>query len=193
MADTQRTKAQLLALFADNVTGQITAQNLRDFLVTIMDLEVLYPGDFFQKPQAKFTLTDKTGRGQMMYSQVLGSDCSFGNVMCMDRSTGYWVRANCAVSTLNGFLALAMDSYTSNTSTATMMVEGVMYDSSFSTVFSRLIGRPIYLASGVPGSITITAPTSAIVIGTILQSDAFGNSAIGKYYFRCESWAVRGV
>ena len=36
MADTQRTRAAILNLFGDNVTGQISAQDLRDYVVTIM-------------------------------------------------------------------------------------------------------------------------------------------------------------
>jgi len=36
MVDTVRTKAALLALFADNTTGDISPQDLRDFLVTVM-------------------------------------------------------------------------------------------------------------------------------------------------------------
>ena len=38
MADTQRTRAAILALFADNVTGQTSVQDLRDYVVTIMNL-----------------------------------------------------------------------------------------------------------------------------------------------------------
>ena len=36
MADTRRTRAEILALFADNSIGSISAQDLRDFVVTIM-------------------------------------------------------------------------------------------------------------------------------------------------------------
>lgn len=36
MANTRRTKAELLALIADNATGNISAQDVRDFLVTVM-------------------------------------------------------------------------------------------------------------------------------------------------------------
>jgi hypothetical protein len=35
MADTVRTRSQLVALFADNGTGQISAQDLRDFLISL--------------------------------------------------------------------------------------------------------------------------------------------------------------
>jgi len=37
MADTQRTKSQLETLFADNVTGDISPQDLRDFMTTVMN------------------------------------------------------------------------------------------------------------------------------------------------------------
>ncbi len=63
MADTQRTRAAILSLFADNVTGQISCQDLRDFQVTVMESEFANPGDFWAKPQAKYSLTDKTARG----------------------------------------------------------------------------------------------------------------------------------
>ena len=38
MADTLRTRAQLLALLADNITGEISAQDLRDMLVSVMGI-----------------------------------------------------------------------------------------------------------------------------------------------------------
>lgn len=39
MADTIRTKAELLALFADNITGDITPQDMRDFVVSNLTAE----------------------------------------------------------------------------------------------------------------------------------------------------------
>ena len=194
MSDTQKTRAQILSLMADNVTGNISAQDLRDFVVTIMEEEFANPGDFWAKPQAKFTTTDKSARGGKMYSQYIGSDCSWMNVMYLDASTGYWMRADVADSSKNGFLGLAMDSYTSDYSTATILVEGMVYDSSFSTVFSELIGRPIYLDSGVPGSISVgETGNSVLIIGWILPSDNHGGSAIGKWYFSGQgAWSVKG-
>lgn len=192
MADTQRTKAQLLALFADNVTGQISAQDLRDYVVTTMESEFVNPGDFWALPQAKYTTTDKSARGAMMYSQYVGSDVSWMNVLYQDRSTGYWMRADVADSTKNGFVALAMDSYASGVSTAQLLVMGMVYHSALSGTWSRLIGRPIYLASGAPGSITTTVTTSVFILGFIMGSDNFGGSAIGKWMFRPE-WSIKGV
>lgn len=194
MADTQRTRTAILSLFADNVTGQVSEQDLRDFTVTVMNEEFANEGDFWAKPQAKYTTTDKTARGWKEYSQYIGSDCSWMNIMYQDASTGYWMRADVADSTKTGRLGIAMDSYSSDVSTGVILLEGELYDSSFSTVFSELLGRPIYLDSGVPGSISIGATAnSELVIGFITNSDDHGGSAIGKWYFVGPScWAVRG-
>lgn len=195
MADTQRTRAGILSLFADNVTGQISPQDLRDAIVTLMEEEFANPGDVWAWPQAKYTLTDKTARGAKLYSQYIGEDVSWMNVCVQDPSTGYWVRADAADSSLNGgLMGLAMDSYVSELSTATILLEGLVYDSSFSTVFSRKIGRPIYLDSGIPGSISAGAPTSShVIIGYVTGSDNHGGSAIGKWYFKPADWAVKGA
>ncbi len=193
MADTQRTREQILALFADNVTGQISPQDLRDFVVTIMESEFGNPGDFFSRPQAKFVTTDKTAKGWKEYSQLILSACSFMNVLYYNVSGGGWGLANVSASAQTGLLALAMDSYAAGISTGVILKEGVVYDSSFSTVFSQLLGRPVYLASGSPGSITTTITTNShLILGMVVFSDDMGASAIGKWYFKPE-WAVRGV
>lgn len=192
MADTQRTRAAILALFADNVTGQISAQDLRDFVVTCMESEFANPGDFWAMPQAKFITTDKTAKGWIMYSQYMGSDVSFMNVLFLEKSTGYWMRANVSASAETGILGMAMDSYASGVSTAQVLMEGIVYNSTFCTTWSRMIGRPIYLQSGAPGSISVTTTTnSVLVVGWIMPSDNHGGSAIGKFYFKPE-WAVKG-
>jgi len=194
LADTQRTRSAILSLFSDNTTGQISAQDLRDQTVTIMNPEFANEGDFWAKPQAKFTTTDKTARGWKEHSQYVGSDCSFMNIMFQEASTGYWMRADVENSTMTGRLAVAMDSYASDVSTAIMLMEGEIYDSSFSTIFSELIGRPIYLDSGVPGSVSIgITDNSVLIVGYITASDNHGGSAIGKWYFVGPAcWAVKG-
>jgi len=47
MSDTQRSRAAILSLLADNATGQISAQDLRDFVVTVMEEEFVNSGDFW--------------------------------------------------------------------------------------------------------------------------------------------------
>lgn len=193
MADTQRTLAQILALFADNVTGQISPQDLRDFVVTVMENEFNNPGDFWSQPQAKYITTDKTAKGWKEYSQLILSACSFMNVLYYNVSGGGWGLANVSASAQTGWLALAMDSYAAGISTGVILKEGIVYNSGFSTTFSQKLGRPIYLASGSPGSITITPTTnSQLILGMIAWSDDMGASAIGKWYFKPE-WAVRGA
>lgn len=191
MADTQRTRAALLALLADNVTGQISAQDLRDVLVTIMEAEFTNPGDFWAEPSPKSTTTDKTARGWIDYSQTVGSDVSFGNILYLHAS-GVWKKANVAYASRTGLIGLAMDSYTSDTATAQILRRGIVYDSSFSATFSNYVGKPVYLHSGTAGSITITKTTnSALIVGWIEASEG-GTTAIGKYRFDPE-WAIRGA
>lgn len=194
MADTQRTRSAILSLFADNTTGQISAQDTRDLIVTIMNEEFANEGDFWADPQAKYTTTDKTARGWKEYSQYIGSDCSFMNIMFQEASTGYWMRADVADSTKTGMLGIAMDSYSSDVSTGIILKRGIIYDSSFSTVFSELIGRPVYLDSGVPGSVSIgETANSVLIVGWIVNSDDAGGSAIGKWYFNGPgAWAIKG-
>jgi hypothetical protein len=191
MADTQRTRAQQLALFADNVTGEISPQDLRDFLVTVMEEEFANPGDFWKQPETRKVTTDASAKGWKDYSQIVGSDCSAFNVLYLTVS-GEWKKADVAASAKTGVLAMAMDSYTSGQSTCIMLREGIVYYSAWSATFSGYIGRPIYLASGVAGSITVTKTTqSELVIGFPERSDD-GGTAIGKFRFKPE-WAVRGV
>lgn len=208
MADVQRTRAAILALFADNVTGQISEQDLRDFVVTVMESEFAYAGDFWNQPKGEFTTTDKWARGSFAYSQILSGNCSFGNVLALT-STGLWQLANCANSRLNGpMLGLAMDSYTSNASQCQILLKGMLYDSSFSALFAGNYGRPIYLDSGVPGSITIAGTSVPIaascgsklsnfcyVLGYIALHSTPNSVSGGKWFFdpRRPHWGVTGV
>lgn len=197
MADTQRTKAQLLVLMADNVTGNISPQDLRDFIVTVMESEFLYPGDFYSKPQPKYRYTDKSAWGHIEYSQFVGEACSFGNIMTMDESTGCWYLANAADSDLQGLLGLAMDSYAANESQAEILKEGLVCNSAFSTVFSRYIGRPVYLDRTGDGSITVSVSVTsmasyvrigAVVISTPMSITSADSTSV-YWYFKPE-WAV---
>ena len=80
MADTQRTRAALLALLADNVTGNISPQDHRDSLVTIMEPEFANPGDFWKNPDPGELSSDEV-RGWIEYSVVFDSGVSFGTVV----------------------------------------------------------------------------------------------------------------
>jgi len=190
MADVQKTRAQVLALFADNVTGQISAQDLRDWVVTMMETEFAYAGDFWKQPGTRETTTDATCRGWKDYSQVMNSACSFMNVLALD-SDGGWVRADVADSTLNGITGLAVDSYASNASDAVVLRRGMVYYSLWSAMLSNYIGRPIYLDSGVPGSMSIGITTnSQYIVGWVEASDDAG-TASGKWRFDPQ-WSIKG-
>jgi hypothetical protein len=191
MADVQRTRAQILTLFADNVTGQISPQDLRDYVVTLMEPEFAYAGDFWKQPGVRETTTDATVRGWKDYSQVMNSACSFTNILKMD-SDGGWVRADVADSDLTGIIGLAADSYASDASDAVILRKGMVYNSVWSALFSGFIGRPLYLDSGVPGSISTGITTnSQLIVGWVEASDDAG-VAVGKFRFDPE-WAIRGT
>ena len=191
MADTKRTRAQILALIADNVTGQISEQDFRDIIVTIMEAEFVNPGDVWARPNALNTTTDAEARGWRVYSQTVSEACSFMNAMVLGPS-GNWLLADVADSTLTGVIGLAMDSYTAGQSVCEILREGLVYNSVFSATWSGNIGRPIYLQSGAPGSISVTITTnSVLLIGFIEHSDGSTIVASGKFRFSPE-WAIKG-
>ncbi len=172
MADTQRTRAAILALFADNVTGQISPQDARDMIVTIMEAEFINPGDFWRQPDAQY-LTAEGVKGWIDYSQLISEAVSFGNVLERGPS-GQWTLASgiigSAVSDRPMTLGVAAASYLASVF-GNVLRRGLVYHSAFSASFDGRIGYPLYLCStgaeGAPGSITTDSMTSAIVVGFI--------------------------
>jgi len=195
MADTPRTKAALLTLFADNVVGAISAQDFRDLVVTIMPEEFVHEYDFWCSPRYWATsLTDKMTRGDHIYSQIVGSNISisFGKVYCLTASNT-WSTANVSNSICNKLLGVAADSYASGAMGATFLLRGMVYDSSLSARFSGYCALPIYMQSNLDGSFSITITTnSALKIGVVLPS-AIGQSVdtVGnvKWWFQQE-WTI---
>jgi hypothetical protein len=165
MADTQRTRAAILALFADNVTGQISAQDLRDFVVTLMPSEFMYAGDFWVEPLAEYITTDMSVRGFIEYSQIAGADISALKPVCKN-SLGYWEMANVSAATTRPAIGLAANSYASNASDIQILRRGYAMNASWSVRFSNYIGQPVYLCSGNSvGSLSITATTVQQILG----------------------------
>ena len=108
MADTQRTRAAMISLFADNVTGQVSAQDARDFIVTIMNEEFANAVDFWTEPLPEYITTDKTGRGFIEYSQTAGEDISALAAIYKD-SNGLWKMGLVSDATERPELALAVN------------------------------------------------------------------------------------
>lgn len=194
MADTQRTRAQLIALFADNVTGQISAQDLRDFLVTIMEPEFAYGGDFWKDPSARLISTDRTGAGWIDYSQQIASTCSYGNVMQMDGS-GAWIFASFNGDSLAvTALGVALESYASETSVGQILRRGVFVQENKKDFFAGSMGRPFYLLSGTAGSMTRDAWDQSVTVclgwPETMQSGNVSTNTV-THVFRFEpGWAV---
>lgn len=191
MADTQRTRAALIAMFADNNTGEISEQDLRDFLVTVMEEEFVNPGDFFAEPHPRYLVTDRTYKGWVNRSQIMLSDCSFGTILCLTPS-GTWRPADAANSGLNPGVGMACNSYLATESQAIVLRRGCVLLSNWSGLLSGFIGRPVYLASGVAGSIAVTKPTYVQRLGLVEPADIGSTGTLGKWRFDPD-WVVAGV
>ena len=204
MADTQRSRAAILALMADNVSGAISAQDLRDFIVTIMEADFQFAGDFFVEPMPAFTTTDKTGRGWIQYSQVAGSTISFGDALYLEPLSGVWKAAQANTSAKMPCLGIALNTYASDATDVQVLRRGLLYDSGLSANFSNYCGRPIYLCSASTGEYSLDQPTSSncgfmnpdltypVVLG-IYEHASFGLAA-GSGHLRFDpQWCVTGI
>lgn len=196
MADTARTRAALLALFADNVTGQISEQDFRDFVVTAMQAEFVNANDFWCGPAEYNLSTDKTTRGWHLYSQLISSTIangvSFGNVYTKNASN-VWSTADVTASTMNYHIGIPADSYDAGASNAKILVWGIVYNSAMSAKTASAVGYPLYLQSTGDAnllSVTITA-NSIRVVGKVLPSGQSQSTAVGsgKLFFDA-NWTI---
>ncbi len=150
MADTQRTRGAILTLFADNVTGQISEQDLRDFVVTMMESEFVNPGDFWREPEGQYMSSDKTIKGWKMYSQLFSVAVSFGDIVMMTAS-GTWSTADVTGSRSEAtMIGMAGATYAASTF-GTVLRRGLAKDDAHSNLWSE-IGKPYYITSGGAGA-----------------------------------------
>ena len=200
MADTQRTRAQILALMADNVTGQISPQDFRDFIVTLMETpEFTYAGDFFNGPVVARITTDKTTRGFHIYSQTMNDNhsASFGQPLALDES-GYWVPADVSRISCNPARGIAADSYASGATNVKILIKGIIYDSGLSHMSGQQ-GKPMYLGSGAvstSGHVSVTIHTSGSangIVGYVLGSTAGYESTYKWHFDGTGNWGIIGV
>jgi hypothetical protein len=201
MADTQRTRAQILALMADNVTGQISPQDLRDAIVTIMEGEFVNAGDFWNEPLNTQITTDKTTRGWHQYSQTMHSNysASFGMPLAYLQTSGCWIPADLSRSAACLAWGIPADSYASGATTMKILRRGLIYDSGLSRL-SGFVGRPVYLQSAVGvGSASIdttpgTSDSNIHVIGFV-EGSTITTDSVYKWRFAPEmgNWAITGI
>uniref|UniRef100_A0A6M3ITQ4 Uncharacterized protein n=1 Tax=viral metagenome TaxID=1070528 RepID=A0A6M3ITQ4_9ZZZZ len=185
MADTQRTRAALQALFADNTTGQISAQDLRDFLVTALQPEFVNANDFWCSPQPDQLTTDLTTRGDHWYSQIAASDASlsFGKP-CALTVLGTWSTANASQISCNAVLGIPADSYASAASNCKILRWGIVYDSSLANRLTGQVGLPLFLFSATDNSFSYTnADAWSRYIGYILPAGVGSVQTKGKFFF----------
>jgi len=194
MADTQRTRAQLLALFADNVTGQISAQDLRDFLVTIMEAEFVNPGDFWKGPDAQRMSGDRTVNGWIDYSQIISVTCSMADALMLNLS-GAWSNADVTGARSDvQIVGLACDSYEiaggSNT-VGNVLRKGLIKVAAMSIYWSE-IGRIYYLDSGTPFKYSVCSAALMSIYVTIGSPEPEGSdyTVTETDVFRFTGWGI---
>ncbi len=191
MPDTPTNRADLIVLFGDNVTGQISASDLRNFLVTALPSEFIGAYDFWNTPTSDNITTDLTTRGTHIYSQVISSNMSvsFGQICCLT-SKGNWSTAMASTIANNNFLGVMADSYAMNATDAKVLLKGIVYCSALATRLSGYIGLPIYLYSGTSCSMSVTNVDNwSKVIGVVLPAGKNSVQTKGKYYFD-PTWPV---
>jgi hypothetical protein len=196
MADTPLSRSTILTTFADNVTGQISSSDLRNFTVTVMQPEFLGAYDFWNTPTSDNITTDLTTRGTHIYSQIAGQhhSLSFGKIYCLTTSNS-WSTAIASTSANNFILGVATDSYASGATNVEILLKGIVYDSSLATRLSGYIGRPLYLFSATSCSMSVTnADGHSRVVGYVLPNAVGSVQTKGKWFFNPTiGWAVTGV
>lgn len=160
MADTKRSRATILSTVLDtNDNYGITAQDLRDFAVSVIPEERAEAGDHWSPP-SEDQVSAGQGRG---WTQVItvAEAVTAGQVLTLNASGEYELAGASALPTGPGVcMALAAASAAATTSA---LFGGVAF---FSGVFSGfVVGRPVYLASGTAGGVTQTQPTNAQPLG----------------------------
>lgn len=201
MADTARTRATLLSTYyLDNVTGQISAQDLRDGVVTWMPEEFKNPMDYWAEPRVE-NLDDGDSddgyyRGWVEYSQHIETATSFGAIMFRGPS-GTWSLANVATSQKAWTLGMALSEYADGESQGMILRRGLIYNSNWSAasyLFSNNLGCLCYLGStGSAGEVATVVSVSqettlSRVIGYVIENSKLdlsdGTSAhCGTMYF----------
>jgi len=190
MSDTARTRTAILALFADNVTGQISAQDLRDFLVTVMPAEFENVGDFWKFPAPAQLVDDKSYRGWVDYSQIMLSACSFGDALYLTGS-GTWGTAYATESIRQPTAGLACASYGAAETQAIVLRKGILCMTALSVRFSTSVGRPVYLVSDLSAQYSVTKNAAYNVIVGLIVPNGIGSENTYKLHFD-PAWAVTG-
>ena len=168
MADTARTRAALIALMADNVTGQISPQDLRDFMVTVMPAEFAYSDGFWCIPDAQQMTSDRSVRGPQKYSQLISEACSMGDVLIQGASGAWTLFSITGGGVINDIkrIGMAAESYTASTYGTVLLKGGLIKCAAMSIYWSEGIGRFMYADSGAAGK---TSVMSAALMSTVIM------------------------
>lgn len=162
MTDTNRDRSYILAnLFPDNVTGQISPQDLRDGVVSWMPEENTYAGDWFNEAMGRHLSAEHTTRGWVVYSQFMASAHSMGDVVVMNNS-GEWTAADHTNGDAGLIIGLAVTSEAAATSLGQVLRRGLLYVSGGYSGggFDSGIGQPFWMNSGTSGGVQASLPST---------------------------------
>jgi len=164
MADTVRSRSDLITLLATNVTGAISAQDVRDYLVSIMPAEAAYANDFWARPLGMETsehtaagaVTDSMARGWIQHSQQVEDANSFGDVVYLTPS-GTWtlldIQEGSAI--LKKVIGINLQSGAAVAS-GRVLRAGMFRDDAMSVRMLGQVGCPIYIDSNASGQMSVT-------------------------------------
>lgn len=196
MADTARSKTDIIGISGDNSTGAISAQDYRDFIVSVMPTECLYAGEYWTVPTEVNNTTTYSTRGTHIFSQIVSSKVanglSFGKVYALTASNT-WSTADPDNTYQHTLIGVAADSYAINVSTAKLLLMGVVNNPSCSDYTVSCVGLPLFLCSVTSaGNVSITAADNSRVVGIVLPSGIGQSTAVGsgKYFFDYRGWCV---
>lgn len=176
MADTPKSRTAGLALINDNDNYEVTAQDMRDVIVSLWPAERESAEDYFSGPQTGQVTADLEWRGDY-FQGTAASAVTQGQVLALNAS-GEYVLADAANLATAMAVAIACSTIAA-AGTGLMMRAGLMYLSGICSGYT--IGQQVYLASGTGGGLTQTKPTNVQVLGVV--------EAAGKLRFE-PSWAT---
>lgn len=201
----KRTRQQLIEGYADNDTGAINEKTFRDTVVSVMPEEFQNPSDYWRGPNPR-EVEEDGWRGWADYSQFVDENVNFGEVLHLTDSCT-WRKANMDDSGTIPALGLALNSYSAGCSTATVLREGLIWQTEWSgRISTQDIHAPVYLQSGVGSdgrwSVTSTGSNAsnvrtAYILGyvempghpkTSTGASVASDLGLGKWRFQPEWW-----
>jgi len=164
--NTPRGRSDLLQKFAPNISGDISDQELRDLIVTLMPMEFQNPSDYWAEPDPVM-IQHGDWRGWAVYSQRIESDCVFGHALYLTNS-GTWALAGTSAHSEARCMGLATNSYSAGNSVAVILRKGIIYATNWSNNMYGNFHRPVFLLTNAgTWSITSGGDSISMILGYV--------------------------